>query len=65
MNILPALNISPAPKSPKQAMELHELMGDIDNCRNIEELKVITKGLLTQTVMYKNCIENILKDLSL
>jgi hypothetical protein len=65
MHVPPKLKISTAPKSPKQAIEMHGLMSDIDKCSNINELKEITKGLLTQTVAYKNCIENLLKDLTL
>jgi hypothetical protein len=65
MRVPPKLEISTIPKSPKQAIELHGLMGDIDRCSDINELKEITKGLLTQTVAYKNCIEGLLKDLTL
>lgn len=63
MTPLPPLMISPAPRSPQQAIEMNALMNDIDRCTDMTQLKEITKGLLSQSVIYKNIIREMLTGL--
>jgi hypothetical protein len=54
----PALKISALPRSPQQAIELHQLSKAIDQAP-APELRAIAKALLHQTMIYKNAISAI------